>query len=344
MTLCQSGHEMPNGKAFCTQCGSPTAQDETALTTDPANHATEAPYIPRTKSFWSVRNKVIIGIVIVSLLAATGAGIRLAEKRSSPQRTVSNLTPLKSCSLNMSNWIIYNHNTRQETTELTTFGTDSAITTWLSGIENDDFALAVDKYGEGTAEKSLATAATKECAGLAGEDVSLRQIPGPPASANAPAPVFNGSAPIPTTTPPTSAPASTPTTSATDSAPSQIGPPPGQGLPWQVAPQPLVTEIVNQAASNPNGSYIFPSPSSFWTSQDPNNPQWYFVYAYVPLPPGALSDPSGAGIEEYAGGTWTIVSGIGNQAPGCFGPQNQSLPAGTSDVPSNVLSDFAQSC
>lgn len=125
-----------------------------------------------------------------------------------------------------------------------------------------------------------------------------------------------------------------PTTTPTITVPlaTQLGPPPGSGSAWQPAPSALVTALGAEAADNPSGT-------TYWVSQDPNAPDWYFVSVLSPAEYGG-----GGGVAEDVSGMWTIVSGIIDQASGCFGPQDQVLPTGTSPVPSNVLADFGISC
>jgi hypothetical protein len=119
------------------------------------------------------------------------------------------------------------------------------------------------------------------------------------------------------------------------------GPPPGDGSPWQPAPQALVALVDKQYADNQYTSSL--KVTGVYISQDPNSPQWYFVFVFIPSPPGSEDDASGAAIEEYTGGTWNMASQpINSGGVGCnYGPQGQVLP---SAVPGNVLSDFAQSC
>ena len=67
------------------------------------------------------------------------------------------------------------------------------------------------------------------------------------------------------------------------------GPPPGDGSPWQPAPKPLVIDIVKQqAACAACGGYVYPSTASYWISQDPNAPQWHFVFVFVPCRQGLI--------------------------------------------------------
>ncbi len=146
-------------------------------------------------------------------------------------------------------------------------------------------------------------------------------------------------------TPPPPAPSpTTTTTTLVPTSPSQLGAPPGNGSAWKQAPPALVSAIQKAAAANPYGG-AFASGSTYWISQDPNSPQWYYVLVDSPeSKSSSFTGDTSSGIEELMNGRWVIVSGIGDQAPGCYGPENQDLPPGTSNVPVNVLSDFAQSC
>ncbi len=126
-------------------------------------------------------------------------------------------------------------------------------------------------------------------------------------------------------------------------ATSDSDPLPGIGTAWQPAPQALVNAIDSSAANDPNGSFTFPVGATMWTSQDPNEPQWYYVDVFI-SPSATANGDDNSGVEENVDGKWKMVSAVGSQAPGCYGPEYQDLPAGISYVPSNVLADFGLSC
>jgi hypothetical protein len=127
----------------------------------------------------------------------------------------------------------------------------------------------------------------------------------------------------------------------------QPGPPPGAGSPWIPGTGGLVGAINKAFAISPFGQAApIPNGWSVWQSEDPNNPDWFFVNVLAPVGtsgsnPNVGPADQGDGIAEMSpDGSWTLVSPIVDQAAGCFGMDGSS----NTQVPASVLSDFGLSC
>jgi len=94
-----------------------------------------------------------------------------------------------------------------------------------------------------------------------------------------------------------------------------------------------------ETQGNPPGETI-PAGYGIWTSEDPNNSQWFVVQIVPPADLGPVpSQFVGLGIVENTNSNWVVEAAITNQAFGCYGPDGY----GGVVVPATILADFGLS-
>lgn len=164
-------------------------------------------------------HRSVVGIMNVLLLLVTVGGTAYFLSATGPHD--ARLPPATanasaaSCSLNLSNWVVFSANQASNEAPITTptgvvggtlpdyllhtFGSSSPVYTWVVEQELAPFLNGAVPRGQASSDALLAGASKRECAILKSQGMSIGNIPGPPESA-APAPyAFCGSSSCVTT-------------------------------------------------------------------------------------------------------------------------------------------------
>jgi hypothetical protein len=359
--VCANGHPLTVGQRFCAECGQPAAVRETPFPPGPSSEPDKAPANRKHVG------AAIIGIVVIALIAAgVVVGLDMSHGASTPDSKFINSLHAWLPSTKASN----STEIREGDRICSDLNGNAASEGPLYGKQPYGFNAIPEE--EGTLDKAeirdgyFITSNPDAIFVLSADLIGVSVLDLCPTFEPA-VRYFNsrGDAPagidIPTKnkvpqsilaagwsggygySPPVRPPPSTTTTTLAVPLNQPFGSPPGQGSPWMQAPSDLVAEVKSLAAHDPYGGFSYPAGATFWLSKDPNNPQWSVIEVNAPEP-GDSGGGSGLGVVELLNNSWTVVSAVTDQAPGCYGPQGQTLPAGTSDVPSNVMSDFSLSC
>ena len=186
MSLCANGHQVPDGSAFCPECG--TRMDPSVShSSDSSNSDVDRSAEEASRDDVRRRNVVIIAGAIAAFLLLAGIIVILTSSSGSTSDTSSSSSSSESassidqCATNLVNWVVSAANSEGSGSMpgyVTQFGMQSGIGSWI-GNEVGPEMSSMYQQGQQAAQAAEYQRALSECNQLKSQGTDISNIPGP---------------------------------------------------------------------------------------------------------------------------------------------------------------------